>query len=101
MGCLFQPVPFHFFGRLGETTSHDMQHPAFLEPDIFHTWQGTPKKHLTTSHLRSPASHMRLAEEEYVPEGVAAICKSHAWFSRVTAGTPISPTVYRFLNNLK
>lgn len=39
--------------------------------------------------------------EEYVPEGVAAICKSHAWFSRVTAGTPISPTVYRFLNNLK
>lgn len=39
--------------------------------------------------------------EEYVPEGVAEICKSHAWFARVKAGTPISPAVYTFLNNLK
>eukprot|EP00435_Cladocopium_sp_Y103_P058983 s571_g20.t5 len=39
--------------------------------------------------------------EEFVPEGVAAICKSHAWFSRLKAGTQISPTVYTFLNNLK
>jgi len=39
--------------------------------------------------------------EQYVPESVVERCKSHAWFSRLQSGTPISPQLYEFLNNLK